>query len=164
MGNTVKLVLYVVLAGLGPMAIALLHLEPSWTWLGLVTPLVGALGAGLHVDGLAARSKLADATDRITRLSAQLGKGGTTGLGAMLIVCGAAIGMTSSGCSWLSSPQGAAAVTAGIDLAVCVLNHSNEPIQQIVTDCGAATAQDVVRILDAHQAAMTRALAKDGGR
>jgi len=61
------------------------------------------------------------------------------------------------GCSWLASPQGAAAVTAGIDLAVCVLNHAQEPVAQIVTDCGASTAQDVIRILDAHTAAMQRA-------
>lgn len=67
-------------------------------------------------------------------------------------------------CSWLQSPQGAATVTAGVDLAVCVLNHVNEPIQQIVTDCGAATAQDVVKILDAHRAAVVREMAKDGGQ
>ena len=60
-------------------------------------------------------------------------------------------------CSWLSSPQGAATVTAGVDLAVCVLNHSSEPVAQIVTDCGAAAAADVIRILDAHTAAMQRA-------
>jgi small neutral amino acid transporter SnatA (MarC family) len=60
-------------------------------------------------------------------------------------------------CSWLRSPQGAASVTAGIDLAICALDHSSEPIAQIVTDCGASTAEDVIKILDAHTAAMQRA-------
>lgn len=68
--------------------------------------------------------------------------------------------LADAGCSFFQSPQGVATVTAGIDLAVCVLNHSQEPIQQIVTDCGAATAQDVIRILDAHAAAKNRESAK----
>jgi hypothetical protein len=80
---------------------------------------------------------------------------------AVLMLCGAGIG--TQGCSWLASPQGAATVQAGVDLAVCVLNHSNEPIQQIVTDCGASTAGDVIKILDAHRAAMMREKA-DGGQ
>jgi hypothetical protein len=65
-----------------------------------------------------------------------------------------AIGLTD--CSWLTSPQGAATVRAGVDLAICVLNHVNEPVAQIATDCGAATAEDVIKIMDAHRAAIVR--------
>ena len=61
------------------------------------------------------------------------------------------------GCSWLSSPQGAASEKAAVDLAVCVLNHIGEPVAQIATDCGASAVGDVIAILDAHNAAMARA-------
>jgi len=66
------------------------------------------------------------------------------------------VAMALCNCSWLQSPQGAASVKAGVDLAICVLNHSSEPVAQIVTDCGAGAAADVIAILDAHTAAMAR--------
>jgi hypothetical protein len=69
-------------------------------------------------------------------------------------------------CSWLSSPQGTASVTAGVDTAVCVLNHAQEPPIQIAKTCGVAAVEDVVKILDAHTASAVRegcALRPDGG-
>lgn len=61
-----------------------------------------------------------------------------------------------SGCSWFKSTQGQQTVTTAVDLTICVLNHSTEPVEQIATDCGAQTISDVVKILDAHKAAELR--------
>lgn len=74
------------------------------------------------------------------------------------IVASFSMGIACSACTWLRSPQGAATVAAGVDVTVCVLNHSTETVDQIVADCGAATVEDVVKILDAHHAAMDREL------
>jgi hypothetical protein len=83
---------------------------------------------------------------------------------AFLVAACVTMGLASTGCSWLGSPQGVATIKGGVDLAICVLNHEGEPVPQIVTDCGASSAEDVVRILDAHRAAVTREMArKDGG-
>jgi hypothetical protein len=76
--------------------------------------------------------------------------------GVFMIACLALCGC--SGCSWLQSPQGVATIKTGVDLAICVLNHSQEPIPQIVTDCGAAAASDVIAILDAHNKGDTKTL------
>lgn len=143
MSNTAKLVVYVVLAGLGPALVALEHARPAWGWLASLASVISAIGAGIHVDPPGTSAKMA-------RMVRALGKASCTGA-VMLFAA-----VVSSGCSLFQGPRGAAVETAGIDLAVCVLNHVTEPVQQIVTDCGAATAQDVVRILDAHRAALAR--------
>ena len=117
---------------------ALIPLEPGWSWLITAASLLSALGA-VFTDAPGTAAKMA-----ALKMAARV-----TGLLALLLFA--------VRCSWLSSPQGAATVTAGIDLAVCVLNHAQEPIAQIVTDCGAGTAEDVIKILDAHTAAMQRA-------
>jgi len=87
---------------------------------------------------------------------------------AVAAVLGLAFGVSAGAagiaCSGISQGQGVAVATAGVDLAVCVLSHFGEPVSQIVKDCGAGTAQDVVRIIDAHKAAMTQELYGDAGR
>ena len=126
--------LFVAMAGLQ----ALGKLEPTWTWITMAVQFAMIL-ATVFTDapGTAAKMAAIKMASRVTGLLA--------------------LALFTVRCSWLSSPQGAATVTAGVDLAVCVLNHSSEPVAQIVTDCGAAAAADVIRILDAHTAAMQRA-------
>ena len=124
---------------------ALGKLEPAWTGLTMAVQLVAILlTVFTDAPGTAARMRAIKMGARVT---------------AVLVWCG--IAASAVQCSWLQSPQGSATVRAGVDLAICVLNHSQEPIAQIVTDCGAGTAEDVIKILDAHTAAMARA--KDGG-
>ena len=65
-----------------------------------------------------------------------------------LIVVWAVMGCTKA--------QGGAVVTGGIDVALCVLNHSTEPPATIAAECGVAAVEDVVKILDAHRAAAIR--------
>lgn len=55
-----------------------------------------------------------------------------------------------------TTAQGTAIAVATIDATVCVLNHSQEPIPQIVKDCDGVTAEDVIKILDAHKGAEMR--------
>ena len=50
----------------------------------------------------------------------------------------------------------AADVGAGLNVAVCVLDHSTEPVSQIVTDCAGASVELVTTILSAHRTAMAR--------
>jgi hypothetical protein len=61
-----------------------------------------------------------------------------------------------SGCSWLQSPGGQKVETVTFDTAVCILNHVKDPPAQIAVECGVATIEDVVKVLDAHRAAMVR--------
>jgi hypothetical protein len=87
-------------------------------------------------------------------------KGVVLGAGSALLV------LSLLACSWLASPQGSATVAAGVDLAVCVLNHAQDPIATIVSECGADSAESVVKILDASIASAVRAgcaLRPDGG-
>ena len=154
MSNTAKLVAYVILSAAGPALHALLLVEPGWAWLSFLTPLVGSLLAGLHVDGLEASRQLAAAHARIAVLAARLGESPTALPLATLITVGAACLL--SACSIFQSPQGQAVEQAGVDLAVCVLNHINEPIAQIASDCDNAATSDVEKILDAHNAALAR--------
>lgn len=85
--------------------------------------------------------------------------------GAMIGILSAALALVGIGAS-CSSPA-KTAVDAGA-LAICILNHSDEPVDQIVKDCNGATAQLVADILAAHRAAeereASRAKLKDGGR
>lgn len=46
--------------------------------------------------------------------------------------------------------------TGGIGVAVCVLNHAQEPPEQIAKDCAGVTVEQVIAILDAHKAAEDR--------
>ena len=55
MSNTVKLVIGVVLIGLGAALKALVPLEAGWTWLPMVCEAVGALAAYFVVPGTAAQ-------------------------------------------------------------------------------------------------------------
>ena len=48
------------------------------------------------------------------------------------------------------------AVVGGVAGGVCILNHVNEPPAQIAVDCGVASVADVVKVIDAHRAAMVR--------
>lgn len=139
MGNTAKLIIYVLLAGLGPALVALEHAEPGWSWVATAASIIAAIGAGVHVDPPATR-------ERMAKMTKALGKVGLTAMPILLL----------AGCAWFTPAKVAATETAGIDLAVCVLNHAGESVQQIVTDCGAAAAEDVLKILDAHRAAMAR--------
>ena len=83
-------------------------------------------------------------------------------LGAALAALGQSLAATASvllfslcatGCT---KAQGVAIGVATIDATVCVLNHSQEPIEQIVKDYDGVVAEDVVKILDAHKAAEVR--------
>ena len=117
---------------------ALDHLEPTWTWITMVIQFASIICTVFtEAPGTAAKMAALKAATR---------------------VAGAAVFLFAfTGCSWLQSPQGAATEQAGVDLAVCVLNHLGEPVAQIVTDCGAAEVADVIKIIDAHTAAMIRA-------
>lgn len=137
------LCLLVVAAGGSVAALAKAH--PEYQWTGAALAVLGAIGNMLTPSPTQA-SKLADANIKILALTSKLGK-----LAAplcLVFACG--------GCSWLQSPQGTATETAAVDLSVCVLNHITEPVQQIATDCGAALVSDVVKIIDAHNAAEAR--------
>lgn len=48
--------------------------------------------------------------------------------------------------------------TVSIDSTVCVLNHFSDPPAQIASECGIAAIEDVVKVLEAHRAAMVREL------
>ncbi len=124
---------------------ALGKVEPTWLWISMAVQLCMIL-----------LTVFTDSPGTAARMAAL--RGGAR-IAAVCLWMGMAVSVMR--CSWLQSPQGAATVQAGVDLAICVLNHSQEPIAQIVTDCGAGTAEDVIKILDAHTAAMARA--KDGG-
>ena len=138
----VRHILFVIIVVAGAGVHALMPLEPQWSILITVASMLSVLGA-VFTDAPGTAAKMA-----ALKASVRVG-----GLGVILFCC--------VRCSWLQSPQGSATVQAGVDLAICVMNHSQEPIAQIVTDCGAGTAEDVIKILDAHTAAMARA--KDGG-
>jgi len=56
----------------------------------------------------------------------------------------------------LACPNPAKSAIDDAALAVCILNHDSEPIQQIVDACAGATAQVVADVLGAHRAAMER--------
>lgn len=129
--------IFVAMAGLQ----ALLKLEPTWTWITMAVQFATIL-ATVFTDAPGTAAKMAS-------------------LRKLAKLAPIALLLLTVRCSWLQSPQGSATVQAGVDLAVCVLNHAQEPIAQIVTDCGAGTAEDVIKILDAHTAAMQRA--QDGG-
>lgn len=125
---------------------ALGKLEPTWLWISMAVQFAAILlTVFTDAPGTAARMAALKAGARVAAVCLWMG------------LCVRVL----TGCSWLQSPQGSATVQAGVDLAICVLNHSQEPIAQIMTDCGAGTAEDVIKILDAHTSAMARA--KDGG-
>ncbi len=136
--NLVKHIACLVLVAAGGEVAAIAEAHPEYQWTGVAISVLGALG-NMFTEAPQAAAKMA-------RLTAALGKAAPL---AILMLCFA-------GCAWFTPAKTAAVEQAGVDLAVCVLNHVTEPIQQIVTDCGAATAEDVIKILDAHRAAMAR--------
>ncbi len=58
--------------------------------------------------------------------------------------------------SCLTPSQVKSTVEGGIDVTICILNHSNEPPPQILKDCGAVSLEDVIKVIDAHKAAEVR--------
>jgi hypothetical protein len=137
MSNSVRHAIGLILIAAGGAVAALAKAHPEYQWTGVALAVIGGL-VNMFTDAPGTASRMA-------RLTKALGK--TTITGCLVMMCG---------CSFFSTPKGAATEQAGIDLAVCVLNHATEPVSQIVTDCGAAVAEDVVKILDAHRAAMAR--------
>jgi len=69
---------------------------------------------------------------------------------------GVAFVATVTSCSMFTTQQGGKAVVAGIDVALCVLAHSTEPIPQIIATCGAENEQQVLNIFAAAQRANRR--------
>lgn len=76
-----------------------------------------------------------------------------------------ASGMIALGCSGNPQKTGGIVVDSGA-LAICVLQHSTEPISKIVEACGGATETLVTTILSEHRAAAQRELSSrlDGGK
>jgi len=70
------------------------------------------------------------------------------------IIIGAGTGVLAS--LLLACPNPAKSAIDDAALAVCILNHDQEPIAQIVADCAGATVQVVSDVLGAHRAAMER--------
>lgn len=134
----IKHIACLVLVAAGGAVAAIAKAHPEYQWTGVAIAILGALG-NMFTESPQASAKMA-------RLTKALGKAAPL---AILMLCCA-------GCSLFQGPKGAAVEQAGIDLSVCVLNHVTEPVQQIVTDCGAAAAEDVIKILDSHRAAEVR--------
>lgn len=65
-------------------------------------------------------------------------------------------------CSSCTKEQGSQAVQVSVDATICVLQHFDDPPLKIAEECGIPAVEDVVRILDAHKAAMARQLADAG--
>lgn len=144
------LCLLVVAAGGAVAALARAH--PEYQWTGVALALIAAIGNALTESPVQAK-QIAGMRAKIVSLTTALGKA----MPPLATLCAVGLlALGSSGCSWLQSPQGTATETAAADLAVCVLNHITEPVQQIATDCGAAVVSDVVKIIDAHNAAEAR--------
>lgn len=76
---------------------------------------------------------------------------------ALLMLVG--VGRALSACS---STQKTQEETLGVDLALCTLQHYGEPAPQIVIECGAASLEDVQKILDAKAAADARGISDAG--
>ncbi len=138
--NTWKIIVYVALGAAGEALRRVGQAYPQWAWVGMAMQAVAFAGTVFHTDSPVTMARMA-------RLAKVAGP----------VACLTLLAGCVEGCSFFSTPKGAATEQAGVDLAVCVLNHVNEPVSQIVTDCGAAVAEDVVKILDAHRAAMARA-------
>lgn len=113
------------------------------TWIGLILiALGGAAGALGHS---------VPAATVLISLGAVLTGVGQSVIGSACVLC--ALLPVMMACT---KAQGVAVAVATIDATVCVLNHSQEPVQQIVKDCDGVTAEDVIKILDAHTAAEVR--------
>ncbi len=67
------------------------------------------------------------------------------------------------GCGW-SQTKVANVTSASADLAVCILQHSNEPIEQIMVDCQNAAIIDIEQILKAHKKAIKYSCGSDGAK
>lgn len=69
------------------------------------------------------------------------------------------------GCSWLSSPSGAQTVGLVAKDVLCVLDHDNEPIAKIVSDCSLVgdVTEEVTAIANASRARRGACLATDAG-
>lgn len=145
MSNTVKMVLYLVLIGLGEALRQWQVLQPTAPWLPVVIELVGVAGGFFHVDPPATRAK-------IDRLTAALGKAGPLAV----LFCLAA------GCSGQSPLP---PVIASVELAICILNtysadkvvgkSDGDAVADTIARCG-TDAQGVARVLDASRGAQMR--------
>lgn len=62
-------------------------------------------------------------------------------------------------CAAFQGKEGKVA-TAGVDIALCVLAHSTEPIQNIIGICGAQNEQQVLNIFAAAQRANARGFSR----
>ena len=71
-------------------------------------------------------------------------------------ITGAVLAALVTACSIFTPQQGGKAVVAGIDVALCVLAHSTEPIATIIGVCGAENEQQVLNIFAAAQRANRR--------
>jgi hypothetical protein len=89
-----------------------------------------------------------------------------------LILAAFAAGVVSVGMADLvmgcGSPQKTAAVVVDSgSLALCVLQHSTEPVSQVVVECAGATESLVTTLLSEHKAAAAREVSarlRDGGK
>lgn len=72
-------------------------------------------------------------------------------------------------CSWLQSSQAAQDAGMAVKDTICVIDHDQEPVSQIISDCGligdaSSLAVQIAQILEASHAAEKRALsASDAG-
>lgn len=81
----------------------------------------------------------------------------------MRLVLIAAFIATLGGCASCQSTAPSGPTEApSTDFSVCVLNHYQDDVSQIASECGAANTSDVTRILDAANAMRWRA-ALDAG-
>jgi len=73
-----------------------------------------------------------------------------TFIGAPIIMVGAC-----------GNPKTVADVASGIGVAACVLEHSTDPVSQIVKACAGSTEAFVTTVLSKHRAATVRETSKD---
>ncbi len=65
-----------------------------------------------------------------------------------------------AGCIKTDSGSLVSDVAAGVKLSACILEHSTEPVSQIVQDCAGASADLVTTVLAAHRSAMAKEASK----
>lgn len=80
---------------------------------------------------------------------------------AVAVTCVFFAAWTLTGCAFFTKDKGGKVATAGIDIALCVLAHSSDPIPQIIATCGAENEQQVLNIFAAAQRANRRGFSRN---
>ncbi|HYM68823.1 MAG TPA: hypothetical protein VEZ44_04445 [bacterium] len=145
----------------------LAQLEPGWTWTARAFAVVTVLLGIFKTDSKKTLDEHAELTAKVVRLSGDLAGvpstrptgpagGGPGGAAAATLIAFGVATATLVSADACTPAQQVATEHGVVDLLICVLNHSTEPVNQIVTDCGASSAESVIAILDAHHAAEAR--------